>query len=62
MKINLPWTAAIAELGFMRSSVETETAEMTEIVEITVMILISEKWLFEVILDLAGTALAAAII
>ena len=46
----------------MKSSIETKTAEMTEIVEITVMILISEKWLFEMILNLIDIALAAAII
>ena len=61
MKINLFWTAAIAELKFMKSSAETETAEMTEIVEVTMMILTSKKWLLEVVtvLNLTGTALAA---
>ena len=43
MEINLLWTAAIAELRFIKSSVETETAEVTEIIKITVMILVSEK-------------------
>ena len=48
----------------MRSSAGTETAEMTGIVEATVMILTSKKWLLEVvvILSLADAALAAAMI
>ena len=64
MKIDLPWTAAIAELRSMRSPVETETAGVTGIVEATVMVLASEKWLLEVVtvLSLAGAALAAAMI
>ena len=62
MKINLSWTAVIAELRFMKSSAETETAEVTEIIKATVMILISEKWLFEVmiVLSLTDAALATA--
>ena len=52
----------IAELKFIKLSAETETAEMTEIVEITMMILISEEWLFEKILSLADAVLAVAII
>ena len=46
----------------MKSPVETKTAEVTEIVKTTVMILASKKWLFEMVtvLSLAGTALAAA--
>ena len=43
MKIDLPWTAAIAELRFIKSPAGTETAEVTEIVKTTVMILTSEK-------------------
>ena len=64
MKIDLPWIAAIAELRFMRSSVETETAEVTGVTEATVMVLTSEKWLFKTItvLGLAGAALAAAMV
>ena len=64
MKIDLPWTAVIAELRFMRLSVGTEIVEVTEIVETTVMILTSKKWLFEMmmILSLTGAALAVAII
>ena len=62
MKINLLWIAVIAELRFMKSSTETETAEVTGIVKIIVMILTSEKWLFEMmmILSLTNAALAAA--
>ena len=62
MKINLPWTAAIAELRFMKSSVKTETAEVTGVVEAMMMVLASEKWLFEMVavLGLADVALAAA--
>ena len=52
----------MAELKFIRSLTGTETAEMIEIVKTTVMILVSEKWLFEVILNLTDTALAAAMI
>ena len=61
MKINLLWTAAIAELRFIKSLVRTEMMKMTEIVETTVMILTSEKWLFEVvtILNLINAVLAA---
>ena len=62
MKIDLLWTAAIAELRFMKSSAETETVKVIKIVEITVMILASEKWLFKVILSLTGAASAAAMI
>ena len=64
MEIGLPWTAVIAELRFIKSSVRTETAEVTEIVETIMMVLASEKWLLEVVtvLSLAGTALAAATI
>ena len=64
MKINLLWTAAIAELRFIKSSAETETAEMTEIIEATVMILTSEEWLLKAVtvLSLAGAALTAAMI
>ena len=64
VEIGLLWTAAIAELRFMRSSVGTEMAEVTGIVEATVMVLASEKWLLEVVavLGLAGTALAAAMV
>ena len=54
----------IIELRFIRSSAETETVKVTGIVETTVMILASEKWLLEVmiILSLIDTALAAAMI
>ena len=42
----------------------TETVGVTGIVETTVMVLTSEKWLLEVVavLGLAGAALAAAMI
>ena len=64
MKIDLLWTAAIAELRSIRSLMKTETAEITEVVKTTVMILASEEWLFKTVtvLGLAGTALAAATI
>ena len=64
MKISLPWSAAIAELKFIKSSVRTEIAEVTEIVKITMIILISKKWLFEImtVLSLANKALTAAMI
>ena len=64
MKINLLWTAVIAELRFIKSSAETETAEVTGIVETTVMVLASEEWLLKAVavLSLAGAALAAAIV
>ena len=64
IKINLLWTAAITELKFIKSSVKTETAEMTEIVKVTVIILASEKWLFKavMILSLINAALTAAMI
>ena len=54
----------IVELRFIKSSAETETAEVTGIVKVIVMVLTPEKWLLKmvVILDLTGTALAAAII
>ena len=46
----------------MKSLIMIKTAEMIEIVEITVMILIFEKWLFKavMILNLTDTELAAA--
>ena len=50
----------MAELKFMRSLIRTETAGVTEVVEATMMILTSKKWLFKVILGLTGAALAAA--
>ena len=52
----------IAELRFMKSSAETETAGMTGIVEVIMMVLAPEEWLLEVvvILGLADAALAAA--
>ena len=52
----------IAELKFIKSSAETETAEVTEIIEIIMMVLASEEWLLEVVtvLSLIDTALAAA--
>ena len=64
MKINLLWTAAIAELRFIKSSVRTKTVEMTKIIKITMMILTSEKWLLEMVtvLGLTGAVLAAAMI
>ena len=62
MEIGLSWTAAMAELRFMRSLVKIEIAEVTEIVKITVMILVSEEWLFEAVLSLIDTALAVATI
>ena len=43
MKIDLLWTAVITELKFIKSSAGTETAEMTGIVEVTVMVLASKK-------------------
>ena len=64
VKIDLLWIAVIAEFRFIRLLMKTETVKVTEIVEITMMILASEKWLFEMvmILSLAGTVLAAAMI
>ena len=50
----------MAELRFMRSSAETETAEVTGIVKATVMILAFKRWLFEAVLSLTNTALAVA--
>ena len=54
----------ITELRFIKSPAGTETAEVTGIVEAIMMVLTSEKWLLKVVtvLDLAGTALAAAMI
>ena len=48
----------------MKLSAKTEIVKMTEIVEVTVMILAFKKWLFEMmmILSLTGAALAAAMI
>ena len=62
MKISLPWTAVIAEFRFIKSSAETETVKVTEIVEITVMILVFKKWLLEIVtvLNLIDTVLATA--
>ena len=60
MEIGLPWTAAMAELRFIKSSAKTETVKVTEIVEATVMILASKKWLFKAVLGLTGAALAVA--
>ena len=62
MKIDLPWTAVMAELRFIESSAETKTVRMTEVVRATVMILTFKEWLFEVILSLADAALAVAMI
>ena len=64
MKINLLWTAAIAELKFIKSLIKTEMTEVTEIVKVIIMILTLKKWLLEMVtvLNLTGTALAAAII
>ena len=39
----------MAELRFMRSLMRTETVKVIEIVEATVMVLVSEEWLFEVV-------------
>ena len=52
----------IAELRSIGSSAGTETVEVTGIVEATVMVLAPEKWLFEAVLGLTDTALAAAMI
>ena len=52
----------MAELRSMGSLTETETVGMTGVVEVTMMVLAPEEWLFEVILSLAGTALAVAMI
>ena len=62
MEINLLWTAAIAELRFIKSLMETEIVEVTGVVETMMMVLASEKWLFEAVtvLGLTGAALAAA--
>ena len=49
MKIDLLWTAAIAKLRFIKSSVGTEMVGVTGIVEAIVMVL-----------GLVGAALAAA--
>ena len=62
MKIDLFWIAAIAELRFIKSLVETKTVRVTEVVEATVMILAFKKWLFEAVLDLTDAAPAAAAI
>ena len=64
IEIDLPWTAAIAELRFMGSPAGTEMAGMTGIVEATVMVLAFKKWLLEAVtvLGLTGTALAAAMV
>ena len=50
----------MAEFRFIKLLTETETVKITEIVEITVMILISEEWLFKMILNLINAAPAAA--
>ena len=54
----------IAELRFMKSSVKTETAGVTGIIKIMIMILALKEWLLKivVILGLTGAALAAAMI
>ena len=52
----------MAELRSIESSAETKTAGMTEVVETTVMILASKKWLFEAVLGLTGAAPVAAMI
>ena len=46
----------------MKSSAETETAKMTEIVKTTIIILASEKWLFKpmTVLNLINAVSAAA--
>ena len=64
MEIDLLWTAAIAELRFMKSPAGTEMVGVTGIVEATVMVLALKEWLLEVVtvLDLAGAALAAAMV
>ena len=62
MEIDLLWTAAMAELRFIRLSAGIETVKMTEIVEVTMMILVSKKWLFKAVLSLTDAASAAAII
>ena len=48
----------------MRSSVKIKTAEVIGIIEAIIMVLASEKWLFEAVtvLSLIGTVLAAAMI
>ena len=58
MEIGLLWIAVMAELRFIESLIKTETVEVTGIIEVTVMVLASEKWLFEVILSLIDAALA----
>ena len=40
MKINLLWTAVIAELKFIKSLMETETAEVTKIVKTIIIVLV----------------------
>ena len=64
MKIDLLWIAVIAELKFIKSSAETETVRMIEIVEAIMMILVFKEWLLEAVtvLNLTGTALATAMI
>ena len=52
----------MAELKFIKSLMETKTAEMTEVVKATVMILVPKEWLFKAVLGLAGAALAVAMI
>ena len=44
----------------MRSPAGTETVRVTEVVEVTVMVLAPEEWLFKAVLGLAGAALATA--
>ena len=64
MKIDLSWTAVIAELRFIKSLTKTETAKVIKIVKAIVIILAFKKWLLKIvtILNLTGTVLAAAII
>ena len=54
----------ITELRFIKSSAETETVKVIEIVKATVMILTFEKWLLETVtvLGLIDAALTAAMI
>ena len=54
----------IIKLRFIKSSAETETVEVIGIIEVIMMILTSEKWLFKAVavLSLIDAALTAAMI
>ena len=64
MKINFFWITVITELKFIKLSAETEMMKVIKIVKVIIMILTFKKWLLEMVtvLNLTGTALAAAMI